>query len=363
MPSQIHNSTHNSTHNSVHSLTQIPAQHPTPIHSESHNDPRNRSNPQSSQLPNIHPQHVISLQEFDRDTLMKLIQKAIELKNNPVNTDYALHRKGLLMLFQKTSTRTSLSFQSGMHQMGGYAVTMDWDASNFSLSPIQYEARYVSRNSDAIVARLKNHADLLELAQYSGVPVINGCCDKFHPCQALADLMTIYENSGTFEGITVTYVGIHNNVANSLVAGCMTLGIKLLLVTPMVNKPSWDEALMQSALASGHVEQLDNLQDAVARSQYVYTDTWIDMEFYHEEHYQEEKKERIARLMPFQLNKQNLQGFTPYIMHDMPVHPGFEIDAELVESKHSIIYEQAENRMHAQKALLLYLLKREENFI
>ncbi|MFF2886407.1 ornithine carbamoyltransferase [Paenibacillus sp. NPDC057967] len=333
------------------------------IHPASSSISLHHSIQRSNKRPNTYPDHVVSLQEFDRDTLIQLIQKAIELKNNPEKTDYALHRKGLLMLFQKTSTRTSLSFQSGMHQMGGYAVTMDWDASNFSLSPIQYEARYVSRNCDAIVARLKSHADLLELARYSNVPVINGCCDKYHPCQALADLMTIYEKSGTFEGITLTYVGIHNNVANSLVAGCVTLGIKLLLVTPIVNKPSWDEALMQSALASGYVEQLDNLQDAVARSQYVYTDTWIDMEFYHDEHYQEEKNERISRLMPFQLNKQNLQGSTPYIMHDMPVHPGFEIEAALVESEHSIIYEQAENRMHAQKALLLYLLKREEYFV
>src|SRR5690606_30152274 len=154
---------------------------------------------------------------------------------------HACERKGLLMLFQKTSTRTSLSFQSGMNQLGGYTVTMDWDSSNFSISPIQYEVQYASRNCDVIMARLKKHADLLELAKYSQVPVINGCCDKYHPCQGLADLMTIYEVAGTFSGITITYVGIHNNVTNSLIAGCISLGIKLLLVTPIINGPRSEE--------------------------------------------------------------------------------------------------------------------------
>lgn len=300
--------------------------------------------------------HFISLKEYDADTLLSIIEKGIAVKNSPERFYHAAERKGLLMLFQKTSTRTNLSFQSGINQMGGYAVVMDWDASNFSLSPIQYEARYASRNCDAIMARLKKHSDVLELAKYSEVPVINGCCEKYHPCQALADLMTIYEVTGAFKGITLTYVGIHNNVANSLVAGCLTLGVKLLLVTPIINPPSWDEELMQQAYRSGLIEQADSLTEAAARSDFVYTDTWIDMEFYHDDHYQEEKTRRLEKMLPFQLNRSNLAGHTPYIMHDMPIHPGFEIEAELVESECSIIYQQAENRMHAQKALLLHLL-------
>lgn len=243
--------------------------------------------------------------------------------------------------------------------MGGYSVTMEWDSSNFSISPIQYEAQYASRNCDMIMARLKKHSDLLELAKYSKVPVINGCCDKYHPCQALADLMTVYEISGTFTGNTITYVGIHNNVANSLTAGCTTLGIKLLLVTPIINTPSWDEELMQTAYASGHVENLNNLSEAVSRSNFVYTDTWVDMEFFHESHYQE-KNRRIEQMMPFQLNRKTLQGHLPYIMHDMPIHPGYEIEEELIETDRSVIYQQAENRMHVQKSLLLHLLNEKE---
>lgn len=191
------------------------------------------------------------------------------------------------------------------------------------------------------MARLKKHADLIELAAYSEVPVINGCCDKYHPCQALADLMTIYEVAGTFAGVTLTYVGIHNNVANSLIIGCMALGIKLLLVTPIINKPSWDEELMQTALQSGYVEVVSNLSEAASRSDFVYTDTWVDMEFFHESHYQDEKNRRIEQMLPFQLNRENLGGYSLFIMHDMPIHPGFEIEEELIESERSIIYQQA----------------------
>ncbi|UKS25432.1 ornithine carbamoyltransferase [Paenibacillus sp. HWE-109] len=298
--------------------------------------------------------HLLTLQELNKETLLSIIQKGIEIKRNPRAFHHAFERKGMLMLFQKTSTRTNLSFQAGIQQMGGYAVTMDWNASNFSLSPIQYEVRYASRNCDVIMARLKRHKDLLELAAYSQVAVINGCCEKYHPCQALADLMTIYEVSGTFEGVTLTYVGIHNNVANSLIAGCMTLGIQLLLVTPIVNEASWDEELMQKAYKSGVVEKVEQMADAVKRSDFIYTDTWVDMEFFHDDNYQEEKNRRLATMLPFQINQQNLRGYSPYIMHDMPVHPGFEIEEGLIESEKSIIYQQAENRMHVQKSLVLH---------
>ncbi|MFD0677603.1 MULTISPECIES: ornithine carbamoyltransferase [unclassified Paenibacillus] len=303
--------------------------------------------------------HLLSLKELDKAALYSIIQKGIEIKQSPHDFYQACERKGLLMLFQKTSTRTNLSFQSGINQLGGYAVTMDWETSNFSISPIQYEARYASRNCDVIMARLKKHSDLLQLAQYSQVPVINGCCDKYHPCQALADLMTIYEIRGTFSGITLTYVGIHNNVVNSLVAGCVTLGIKLLLVTSIINEASWDEELMQEAYSSGCIENAASLSEAVARTDFIYTDTWVDMEFYHDAHYENEKNRRLETMLPFQVNRRNLQGYSPYIMHDMPVHPGFEIEEELIESDKSIIYQQAENRMHVQKSLLLHLLGQE----
>nr|WP_301539610.1 hypothetical protein [Paenibacillus sp. NEAU-GSW1] len=172
--------------------------------------------------------------------------------------------------------------------------------------------------------------------------------------------MTVYETAGTFSEITITYVGIHNNVANSLIAGCISLGVQLLLVTPVINAPSWDEELMDNAIQSGYVETVNSLSEAVSRSQFVYTDTWVDMEFFQESHYEDEKNRRLEQMKPFQLNKENLNGHSPYIMHDMPIHPGYEIEEELIESDKSIIYQQAENRMHVQKALLLYLLDQNE---
>ncbi|WP_028552743.1 ornithine carbamoyltransferase [Paenibacillus sp. UNC451MF] len=301
--------------------------------------------------------HLLSLKELDRNELVALIQKGVDIKRNPERYYEACKRNGLLMLFQKTSTRTNLSFQSGINQMGGYAVVMDWESSNFVLSPIQYEVRYASRNCDLLMARLKKHEDIVELATYSQVPIINGCCEKYHPCQALADLMTIYEISGSFDGVTLTYVGIHNNVANSLIIGCMTLGIKLQVVTPVINEASWEEELMTEARLSKYIEWKEDLAKALSITDYVYTDTWIDMEFFHDPDYQEEKQKRMQVMLPYQLNKSNLGEYSPYIMHDMPIHPGFEIAKDLIESEKSVIYQQAENRMHIQKALMLYLLQ------
>lgn len=305
----------------------------------------------------MYVKHILSLKELSGQDILKIIINGIDIKSNPERYYNSLERKGLLLLFQKTSTRTSLSYQSAINQLGGYAVTLDWNASNFSISPIRYEISYASRNCDVIMARLLKHSDLVELAKYSRVPVINGCCEKYHPSQALADLMTIYEMKGTFDGVTLTYVGVHNNVANSLVAGCMKVGVRLNLVTPLINEESWDQELMEEAYASGYITQMNTLAEAAAQSDFVYTDTWIDMQYFNDPSYKDERDRRIKLMSDFQVGKKNLGGKTPYLMHDMPIHPGFEIEEELIESEKSIIYQQAENRMHVEKALLLYLLK------
>jgi ornithine carbamoyltransferase len=233
---------------------------------------------------------------------------------------------------------------------------MDWDKSNFSISPIEYEARYASIHADLIMARLKVHRDTRRLAESSQVPVINGCDDKYHPCQGLADLLTVYEQSGGFPGQTVAYVGIHNNVANSLACGLSKVGARTILVTPEANPAAEDAELMERALGTGLVERTLNLREAVERANFVYTDTWVDMEFFGDPSYREEKERRIALLSPYQLNRENLAGSDAWIMHDMPIHPGYEITEEVVASPRSIIFRQAENRLYAQQALMLYLL-------
>ncbi len=300
--------------------------------------------------------HVLSLMDFSGDELNHLVQSALRIKADPAKFRGLMDGRWLLMLFQKTSTRTRLSFEIGVQQLGGKAVVMDWDESNFAISPIKYEARYVSGHVDLVMARLKQHGDVQALVEHSTVPVINGCDDKFHPCQALADIVTVYEAVGTFEGQTLTYTGIHNNVANSLAIACSKIGLNLILCTPEANPAAEDAALMKDLLSTGLIEQTQDLPDAARRSQFVYTDTWVDMEFFHDESYAEEKERRVKKMAPYQLNEENLAGSDAYILHDMPIHPGYEISAELVDSPRALIYQQAANRLYAQQALMLHLL-------
>jgi ornithine carbamoyltransferase len=186
--------------------------------------------------------------------------------------------------------------------------------------------------------------------------VINGCCDRYHPSQALADLVTIKETAGTLRGASVTYVGIYNNTSNSLVAAATSVGVKVGLVTPVVNPPADDHALIERAEATGLLSRYDTVAEAAAESQFLYTDTWVDMEFFTDPSYAEERDRRVALMSPFQLSAEHLDGAEPWIMHDMPIHPGYEISAELVDSPRSVIFRQAENRLYAAKALLLYVL-------
>lgn len=301
--------------------------------------------------------HILSLDaEMPAAELNGLVDLALDLKQRPEAYESACRRKGLLLLFQKTSTRTALAFSAAIHQMGGYAVRLDWRDSNFTISPLRYEARYVSSNCDVIMARLKHYADIRELAEHSSVPVINGCCDRYHPSQALADLVTIKETAGTLRGASVTYVGIYNNTSNSLVAAATSVGVKVGLVTPVVNPPADDHALIERAEATGLLSRYDTVAEAAAESQFLYTDTWVDMEFFTDPSYAEERDRRVALMSPFQLSAEHLDGAEPWIMHDMPIHPGYEISAELVDSPRSVIFRQAENRLYAAKALLLYVL-------
>lgn len=305
------------------------------------------------------PRHILKLRDLAPETLRSILDRAIEIKADPAQARHAADGLGMLLLFEKTSTRTALSYQSAMAKMGGYSVVMDWGKSNFSISPISYETQYASRNCDIVMARLRRHESLLELAANSQVPVINGCDDRYHPSQALADFMTILEVAGDFSGVTLCYVGVYNNVATCLVEGAVALGVRLLLVTPIVNDACVDPELDALAEQSGLVERRESLADAAREADFVYTDTWIDMEHFNDPGYAEEKERRIELMTPFQVNHENLGDARPYIMHDMPIHPGYEISAEAVDDPRSIIYQQGENRMHAQKAALLHLLERE----
>ena len=299
---------------------------------------------------------LLSLRELSGPELDALLRKALDIKRDPAAYRDALAGKGLLLLMQKTSTRTTLAFTAGIEQMGGYAVRLAWEESNFSISPLPLEARYVSTTMDAVMARLKRFEDVDELARHTTIPVVNGCCNRYHPSQTVADLLTVLEVAGRFEGQRITYVGVHNNVTNSLLAGCTRLGIRVNLVTPIVNADSEDKELLAEAEATGLVHRYDDLAAALEHTDFVYTDTWIDMENYSDPAYAEERDRRIALMTPFQLNAQTLAGSDARVMHDMPIHPGFEISAELVDDPRAVIFQQAENRLYAAKAILHELM-------
>ncbi|MEM3578246.1 MAG: ornithine carbamoyltransferase [Candidatus Bathyarchaeia archaeon] len=302
--------------------------------------------------------HLINFKELSGKQLMKIINKGIEVKRNPEKFKDALAGKSLAMIFQKTSTRTRVSFEVAMTQLGGHALYIDWRTTNFALADVYDETQYLSRNVDYIMARLLRNADLQVMAKASRVPVINGCDEKYHPSQAIADLITMKEKEGKLKGLKLVYIGIHNNVCNSLIEGCTKTGVKITTVTPIFNEPSQDDELLENARKTGLWETTLNVKEAVKDADFVYTDTWVDMEFFLDPKYAAEKEKRIKTMMPYQINKELLKGSNAYIMHDMPIHRGYEISEDMIESPRSIIYEQSENRLYSAEAILLGLLEK-----
>jgi ornithine carbamoyltransferase len=282
----------------------------------------------------------------------------VEVKRNPEKYRKALDGRSAALVFQKTSTRTRVAFEVAMTQLGGHGLFIDWRTTNFALADVADETEYLSRNVDVIMARLVKNADLLRMAGASRVPVINGCDEKYHPSQAIADLITVKEKMGRLKGVKLVYVGIHNNVCNSLVEGCTKTGVKLTTVTPIFNEPTRDDRLMEEAEKTGLWETTTDIKKAVKDADFVYTDTWIDMEFFTDPKFATEKEKRIKLMMPYQINKELLKGSDAYVMHDMPIHRGYEITAEAIEDPKSVIYEQAENRLYSAKAIYLRLLEK-----
>jgi ornithine carbamoyltransferase len=300
--------------------------------------------------------HLLTLKTWTSEQIGEVIDKSIQIKRKPDDYRTVLEYKSLAMIFQKTSTRTRTSFEVAMTQLGGHAIYMDWRTTNLVLADVRDETRYLSRNVDCIMARLFKNADLNAMAEASKVPIINGCDEKYHPCQAISDLVTIKEKKGSLEGLRLVYIGVHNNVCNSLIEGCTKLGMEITTVTPIVNQSSLDEELLERAKGTGLYKTTADVKRAVKECDIVYTDTWVDMEFFLDPKFREEKEKRIKLMMPYQVNKELLKGSDALVMHDMPIHRGYEIASDVVESPNSIIYDQSENRLHSAKGILLKLL-------
>ena len=269
----------------------------------------------------------------------------------------SLKGKTLGLIFQKPSLRTKVSFEVAMAQLGGYAIYMSPDEVKLGQrEAIKDVARTLSRYLDGIVARTFKHRDVLELAKYSDIPVINGLSDFSHPCQALADFFTVKEEIGRLKGVKIAFIGDGNNVCNSLLYICAKLGVSISVATPKGYEPDkevYSRASEQGKMTGAKITLSNRPAEAVKGADIIYTDVWTSMG------QEKEAKKRLKAFKGFQINSalcsKAKKGY--YIMHCLPAHRGEEITDECMESKHSIVFDQAENRLHVEKAILLLLLK------
>jgi ornithine carbamoyltransferase len=268
--------------------------------------------------------------------LKRLIKLAFEIKKNPDKFNHAIDGKTILMWFEKPSLRTRLSFEIAMTQLGGHAVYIDIGTTHKAKASLKDNVKCMSRFADIIMARVFDHRTIKEMIAYSDIPVINGLSDLYHPCQAIADIMTIQEFTG--KDATVAYVGDGNNVCNSLIDACKMLNIKINVATPAdykpISKPNYWTASTKKTIDGADI---------------VYTDTWISMG-------QEEKTEKKQKIFKdYQINKTLLGN--RYFMHCLPAIREKEVTDEVIDSEKSLVYDQAENRLHVQKALIITLLE------
>ncbi|WP_207586372.1 ornithine carbamoyltransferase [Halomontanus rarus] len=298
--------------------------------------------------------HFIDVDDLSRDELFAVLDRAAAYKLAQQNgEDHAdLAGKTLGMLFQKPSTRTRVSFETGMTQLGGHAIFLGADDIQLGRGePLKDTSRTLSRYVDAVMARVFKHENIEVLAEYADVPIVNGLTDDAHPCQTLADLLTIREHFGGFEDVSVTWIGDGNNVAQSLVIGCAITGIDLTVVTPPEHAVDEDVIERAAELGETPTTTTDPLE-AVEGANVIYTDVWVSMG------QEDERDTRLRRFEGFQVNESLLAAADdPVVMHCLPAHRGEEITDDVVESEQSIVFEQAENRLHAQKALLATLVE------
>ncbi len=289
----------------------------------------------------------LSILDFNQDQIMGFLLKAKELKKfvNQNIQHKILDGKTLAMIFQKPSNRTRVSFEIGMFQLGGLALNIQPQEIEMGVrESISAVAKTLSRYVSAIMLRLYKHEDLLEFAKFATVPVINGLTDLEHPCQALADLLTIMEKKPNLEQIKIAYLGDGNNVCTSLMQITNLFKIKMQVACPQKYQP---------ISHFPNVEIINSAEDAVSNADVVYTDVWISMG------QENEKEQRIKDFQGFQVNQElfQLAKKDAIFMHCLPAHPGQEVSSEILESPNSVIYDQAENRLHVQKAILSILLK------
>ncbi len=301
----------------------------------------------------------ISLHDCTKEEITALLKLALKLKddNKKGIEHHILKGKTLGMIFSKSSTRTRVSFEVGMTQLGGYPLFLSsHDIQLGRGESIHDTAKVLERFLDGIMIRTFDHKDVLELAEYANIPVINALTDLLHPCQVLADLQTAYEHKGTLEGLKFAYIGDGNNMAHSIMYGCAKMGLNCTIATPADYAP--DAEVVENAKedfkkGGSNLLLTQDPKEAIKDADVVYSDTWVSMG------QESEKAERLKIFMPYQINKElfSLAKSDAIFMHCLPAYRGYEVTEDVIDGPQSVIFDEAENRLHAQKAVMATLMK------
>jgi len=303
--------------------------------------------------------HLISIHDLTIDEINELFKLSALLKKHLKEGKSHSYLKGktMGMIFTKSSTRTRVSFEVGMYQLGGYPLFLSSNDIQLGRGETIFDtARVLSRYIDGIMIRTYDHRDVLDLAKYGSIPVINGLTDLMHPCQVLADLFTVYEKRGCLKGLKLAYIGDGNNMAHSLLHGCSKVGMDIAVATP--KEFECNDSIINEALEDAKVSEADILisndpAEAINDADVVYTDTWVSMG------QEAEKEERIRVFRPYQINKElfSLAKSDALFLHCLPAYRGFEVTDDIIDGPNSVIFDEAENRLHVQKAIMVKLMR------
>lgn len=302
--------------------------------------------------------HLLTLQDWTEDEIYQCLSLALKLKAMQKSKQPQTCLKGqtLAMIFAKSSTRTRVSFEVGASQLGGNALFLSTaDIQLGRGEPISDTAQVLSRMVDGIMIRTFKQSDLEALAKYGSIPIINGLTDEFHPCQVLADLLTIYEKKGTLKGLKLAFVGDGNNMAHSLMIGCSKLGIDVSIASPDGYKPNPTYTAWCVANAAAHGSKVTICTDpleACKDADVLYTDVWASMG------QEDERTQRMKDFAGYQINGDCLKVAKSdcIFLHCLPAHRGEEVTTDVIDGPHSVIFDEAENRLHAQKAVMALLM-------
>ncbi|MGB9749527.1 MAG: ornithine carbamoyltransferase [Caldisericia bacterium] len=300
---------------------------------------------------------LLSLYDFTKEEIEEFLKtgETLKIKSKIGENSPVLAGKKLGLIFEKPSTRTRVSFEVAMYELGGHAIYLSSNELQLKRGEtIADTARVLSRYLDGIMARVFFHKDIVELAKFADIPVINGLSDMFHPCQVLGDLLTIKEKKGRLDGIKLTYLGDGNNVCHSLMLGGVKMGMQIVVSTPKEYSP--DKEVLNwvkedEKKYKGEVLLIEDPVEAVKGSDVVYTDVWVSMG-------QEDSETKKKKLLPYQINEKLVKNAKKdfIFMHCLPAHRGEEVVDEVIDGENSVVFDQAENRLHIQKGILSLLL-------